>query len=201
MEPPCDIASMPRFGKQSQSGRVSSVKFPVLRRARRWSGLQTLHVTLQTWPKAGCTNKPNWPATPGGRRNSRFVGGDGVLARKTQNTVLAHVVFWCSGILGWRPEKRGSGAPAWCVFGTWHVAGWIFGAKTRGDNGDSLRRGDRLCKTKPIARSGAPRRCRGVGQDVEYPVFHYSIIPAFQFHAQSPQHHRCACLAGVRMLW
>ena len=94
MEPPCDIASMPRFGKQSQSGRVSSVKFPVLRRARRWSGLQTLHVTLQTWPKAGCTNKPNWPATPGGRRNSRFVGGDGVLARRTQNTVLAHVVFW-----------------------------------------------------------------------------------------------------------
>jgi hypothetical protein len=30
-------------------------------------------------------------------------------ARKTQNTVLACVVFWCSGILGWRPEKRGFG--------------------------------------------------------------------------------------------
>jgi hypothetical protein len=32
-----------------------------------------------------------------------------LFVRKTQNTVLACVVFWCSGILGWHPEKRGVG--------------------------------------------------------------------------------------------
>ncbi len=54
--------------------------------------------------------------------NPQCVARDGVFTQKTQNTVLAHVVFWCSGILGWRPERRGSGASARCVFGTWHVA-------------------------------------------------------------------------------
>src|SRR3974390_1699110 len=43
----------------------------------------------------------------------------------------ACVVFWCSGILGRHPEKRGFGAPAPYVSGTWHVAVLIFGAKTR----------------------------------------------------------------------
>jgi hypothetical protein len=42
--------------------------------------------------------------------NSQFAVVDGVFARKTQNTVLAYAVFWYSGILGWRPEKRGSEA-------------------------------------------------------------------------------------------
>jgi hypothetical protein len=36
-----------------------------------------------------------------------------------QNTILACVVFWCSGILGWRPEKRGFGGGVVC---TWHAA-------------------------------------------------------------------------------
>jgi hypothetical protein len=64
-----------------------------------------------------------------GRRDGAGTGSR-VFARKTQNTVLAYVGFWCSGILGWRPEKRGFGAPARHGFGTWHVAIWIFGAKT-----------------------------------------------------------------------
>jgi hypothetical protein len=52
---------------------------------------------------------PLWPFLGHRDRhpNSQCVGGDGVFVRKMQNTVLACVVFWCSGILGWRPEKRG----------------------------------------------------------------------------------------------
>ncbi len=108
------------------------------------------------------------------------------------------LVFWYSGLAPRKTLFFGAGTV--CI---WHVArgGLDFWGKNEGDKGDSLRRGDRLCKTKPIARSGAPRRCRRVGRHVEYPTFQYSIIPAFQFHAQSPQHHRRACLAGGRMLW
>jgi hypothetical protein len=29
--------------------------------------------------------------------------GSGVFGRKIQNTVLAYVVFWYSGVLDWRP--------------------------------------------------------------------------------------------------
>jgi hypothetical protein len=50
----------------------------------------------------GATNRAKqsqFLATPGGRRNSLFVVGDGVFARRIQNTVLAYVVFWCSGVL------------------------------------------------------------------------------------------------------
>ncbi len=36
-----------------------------------------------------------------------------------------------SGLLVWRPEQCGFGGDAPCVFGTWHVAVWIFGPKTR----------------------------------------------------------------------
>jgi hypothetical protein len=43
--------------------------------------------------------------------------------------------------------------------------------------------GDQWRKTNPIARSGAPRWCRGVGRRVEYPLFQYSIIPPFHSHA------------------
>ncbi len=47
-----------------------------------------------------------------GRGNSHRVVGDGVFARKTQNTVLGMcgiLVFLYSGILGWCPGKRGFG--------------------------------------------------------------------------------------------
>jgi hypothetical protein len=47
----------------------------------------------------------------------------------------ACVVFWCSGVLGWRREKRGLGTPAPCVFGTWHVAVWVFGARNEDSEG------------------------------------------------------------------
>jgi hypothetical protein len=40
-----------------------------------------------------------------------------------------------------------------------------------------------MCQTNPIARSGAPRRCREVGRPTEYPAFRYSIIPPFQSNA------------------
>jgi hypothetical protein len=40
-------------------------------------------------------------------------------------------LMWYSGILGWRPQERGSWHRGVCLFGTWHVAIWIFGAKTR----------------------------------------------------------------------
>src|SRR3974390_3829731 len=77
--------------------------------------------------------------------------GTAFLREKPRIPFRACVVFWCSGILGRRPEKRGFGAPAPCVFGTWHVAVWIFGAKTRGARG-TAHRGSLLCKTKPILR-------------------------------------------------
>jgi hypothetical protein len=43
-------------------------------------------------------------------------------------------------------------------------------------------RGENPRKTKPISRSGAPRRCRP-WRPSGAPIFQYSIIPAFQFHA------------------
>ncbi len=92
---------------------VLSVKCQVLSRARRSAcshGLLT----------SNSRRNADWPeAIP------QCVTGDGVSARKTQNTVLAHVVFWCSGILVfWAggPKNAVLGTPAPCVFGTWHVA-------------------------------------------------------------------------------
>ena len=79
-----------------------------------WLGVQYLTFHCSIIPafqlQADRAKQSHFPATPGGRRNSQFVVGDGVFARKTQNTVLAYAVFWYSGILGWRPEKRGSEA-------------------------------------------------------------------------------------------
>jgi hypothetical protein len=126
----------------------------------------------------GATNRAKqsqFLATPGGRRNSLFVVGDGVFAQKIQNTVLAYVVFWCSGVLGWRPEKRGSGAPARCVLGTWHVAIWIFGAKTRvvretagKSAGEAVSRGSNVqnkanCPKRGTETMSAPGRREGSG--------------------------------------
>ena len=51
--------------------------------------------------------------------------------RRFRNTSRVCTKWPRSGLPGWRPEKRGFGARARCVFGTWHVAGWIFGPKTR----------------------------------------------------------------------
>ncbi len=168
MEPPCETKPIPRF-------RIADSEGP---RACRLGPA-----------RAGCTNKPNLPAAPGGRRNSLFVVGDGVFARKTQNTVLGMcgiLVFWYSGILGWRPEKRGSGAPARCAFGTWHVAvvkcqvlsGASRAAGPRspptsnftlhtsssaaGRSCDNASLPGVVPATKPIARSRAPRRCPGI---------------------------------------
>ncbi len=67
------------------------------------------------------------------RGNPQFVTGDGILVRKTQIASFAWsgiLVFWAGA-----PENAVLGAPARCVFGTWHVAVWIFGAKTRGIKG------------------------------------------------------------------
>jgi hypothetical protein len=61
------------------------------------------------------------------------VAGDGVSARKTQTAssgLCGILVFRAGG-----PKKRGFGARARRVFGTWHVAVWISGARTRGTAG------------------------------------------------------------------
>ncbi len=50
------------------------------------------------------------------------------LREKPRPPVPAGVAFWSS----WpAPQKRGLGVPVPYVFGTWHVAVWIFGPKTR----------------------------------------------------------------------
>ena len=85
--------------------------------------------------RAGCTNKPNLPATPEGRSNPRPVAGNGVSVRKTQNTVsgiCGILVFWYSGLA---PRKtRFGGAGTICI---WHVArgGLAFWGKNKGHEG------------------------------------------------------------------
>jgi hypothetical protein len=71
-------------------------------------------------------------------------------------------------------------------------AGWDGGGGTKGRGGNRAKQTQsrrsaraaegRMCKTNPITRSGAPRRCRGVGRR-DTPLFHYSIIPPFQSDA------------------
>ncbi len=82
------------------------------------------------------------------------------LREKPRIPFRARVVFWCSGILGWRPQKRGFGAPAPCVFGTWHVAVWILGAKTRGNRGRPLVLTPDPCPLDNRVKQSQPRLCR-----------------------------------------
>jgi hypothetical protein len=71
------------------------------------------------------------------RSHPQFVAGDGVLVRRTQNTVLAYVVFWA----GTRENAvLGVGHP-------WHVAVWILGAKNKANSRLSGRReGCGICR-------------------------------------------------------
>ncbi len=112
MEPPCETKPIPRF-------RIADSEGP-----------RACHLGPA---RAGCTNKPNFPATPGGTGEFPVRCGRWRFCAKNPEYRFGScgiLVFWYSGILGWRPEKRSSGAPARCVFGTWHVAVWIFRAKT-----------------------------------------------------------------------
>ena len=128
MEPSCDIASMPRFGKQSQFLDFGPRSQP---------GVTTLRIADSQGPRAcrldlrgpAVRTNPICPLRRVGRGNSRFVAGDGVSVRKTQNTVSGMcgiLVFWYSGLA---PRKtRFCGSDIVC---SWHVAVWIFGAKTK----------------------------------------------------------------------
>ncbi len=141
---------------------VLSVKCQVLSRARRAACSRSL-LTSSFRPSSFRRNADRPEAIP------QCVTGDGVFARKTQNTVLAHVVFWCSGILVFwagAPKNAVLWTPAPCVFGTWHVAVWILGAKTTGTGGNWIEEAMAgssiadcgLCKTKPIPRGRAEAR-------------------------------------------
>ncbi len=63
------------------------------------------------------------------------------------------LVFWYSGLAPRKTRFWGTGTV--CI---WHVArgGLDFWGKGEGDKRDSLRRVDRLCKTKPISAAGLP---------------------------------------------
>jgi hypothetical protein len=76
-------------------------------------------------------NKPNCPKRGTAAVSAAAAFGSSHLSSIPSFHHSSPVPIRCSGILGWRPEKRGFGAPARCVVGTWHVAVWVFGAKTR----------------------------------------------------------------------
>ncbi len=112
---------------------VLSVKWQVLSRARRGGVLsQSSYLELSAERRLARGNPPVR------HRRWRFCAKN----PEYRFGLCGILVFWYSGILGWRPEKRVFGTLALCVFGTWHVAVWIFGAKTRGTGGNWIGEAD-----------------------------------------------------------
>ncbi len=120
-----------------------SVKWQVLSQARRAAGSRSLLTS-------NFRRNADWSeAIP------QCVTGDGVSAQKTQtaSSTLCGIPFFWAGA----PKSAVLGTLALCVCGTWHVAVWIFGAKTRGTGGNWIGEADGrvfdcgLCKTNPIS--------------------------------------------------
>jgi hypothetical protein len=136
--------------------------------------------------EAGCPNKPNWPDRimrnePNSRRRQAARGlGDERRLRKTNPISAAPAVG----------TARHSNTP---LFHHCNPLPFVQNEPNgrRGRVGRGLGDEGRKCKTKPIARSGAPRRCQGAGrwntQHSTIPSFHHSNrMPFVQNEANRP---------------
>ena len=86
-------------------------------------------VCLMIWKRKKSKEGPAGQSCLARRRNPQFFAGNGVLARKTQTASSGG----CGILVFWAGTSKNAvlGTPAPCVFGTWHVAVWIFGPQMR----------------------------------------------------------------------
>jgi hypothetical protein len=182
---------------------LESEKIRVICGSRTHSGLGMYRMSR---PKVCQGEQDIWALQ--GRDNPQFLAGDGLastpcpvradFAKRTQFGTVRLGRAWGRGAIvqneanfgesGWdRRAKRAKQSQTWEDWGMWAKAVIVSGTASPGSG---------TCETKPIPPAGTGPQGRGtrdkcakrtqfqgMGRLVEYPAFHYSIIPPFQSHA------------------